>query len=174
MIRAKVAGNPTIWKDGGTNMKERLFLLALPALMALSSCTYLASGNAQPKGNFFKEAADAQQEIFGGQEKALEVRAKAPNRSAAGDMLEPVIGVQYRAAYDKGGQSKIAVRFVAAIASLDVNAQWTRELFDDTGTIDGSKGTFEVTKAYTQLNSNSTPITPAAFAALISSTVSPI
>ena len=149
-------------------MKKRLFLLALPALMALSSCTYLASGNAQPKGNFFKEAADAQQEIFGGQEKALQVRAKAPNRSAAADMLEPVIGVQYRAQYNKGTELapdyRIAVRFVAAIASLDVNAEWTRELFDASGAIDGTKATHTVTKAYSTLNSGGDPMTPATFA----------
>ena len=157
---------PVIWKDGGTNMNKKLLLIALPALMAMSSCTYLASGTVQ-NNNFFKEEASAKVDVFGDKQEALSLRANVPLRSASSDMLVPVIGVQYRAKYEKvenSGNWYVAVRFVAAIASLDVDAAWTRAVYNASGAIDGTEATQPITKAYTQLNSNNTPITPASFA----------
>ena len=144
-------------------MKKKLLLLALPALMALSSCTYLASGVAQPKGNFFKEEAAACEEVFG---RVEAVKLKNPNRSVSSDLAEPVIGVQYRAKYQNPGDPAyyVAVRFVAAIKSLDVNAAWTRSVYDPYGDIYGEERTIATTQAYTQLNSDGAPITPATFA----------
>lgn len=144
-------------------MKKRLLLLAIPALMALSSCTYLASGAAQPKGNFFKEEASAAEEVFG---KVEAVNFKNPNRSISSDLAEPVIGVQYRAKYQNDGDPNwyVAVRFVAAVKTLNVNASWTRSVYEPDGDILGSETSIPTTQAYTSLNSDDEPITPAVFA----------
>ena len=136
--------------------------------MALSSCTYLASGAAQTKGNFFKEEASACKDIFEDEGEFLELKKQSPFMSSAADLAEPVIGVQYRAKYNIGTELapdyRIAVRFIAAIKSLDVNATWTRSVYEPDGDIYGTEAPIATTKAYTSLNSNNEPITPEEFA----------
>ena len=135
-------------------MNKRLLLITLPVLMALSSCTYLASGTVQQKGDFFKEDAVAHSELFGGEEEGFELKAKQPFYSMTpgeGSLLEPKIGVQYRDTYNNGAQDCIAVRFVAAIANGNVNAEWTRAAYKANGDMTGTEETVEVTKAYTSV-----------------------
>ena len=130
--------------------------------MALSSCSALERTNIQPKDSFFKEEADACSELFGGNESAIEFKRMTPLRSAAGDMVEPKVGVQYRAKYQNPGDAAwyVAVRFVAEIKTLNVNVTWTRSVYQANGTRLGSETSYVTTKAYTSLNSNSTDITP--------------
>lgn len=145
-------------------MNKKLVLFVLPALMALSSCSAIGHTDAQPKGNFFKEEAGACVELFGGNEDAIEFKRMTPLRSAAGDMVEPRVGVQYRAKYNIGTELspdwRVAVRFVAEIKTLNVNVTWTRSVYQANGTRLGTETSTSTTKAYTSLNSNSTDITP--------------
>ena len=145
-------------------MNKKLLLLALPVLMAMSSCTYLASGTVQ-KADFFKEEASAKTDIFGGEEEAVALRKNEPFRSAESDMAEPIIGVQYRAAYEKNSTSYIAVRFVAAVKSLDVNAEWTRSVYEANGSRHGSEASYETTQAYTALSGMGETIYPSSYGA---------
>ena len=129
--------------------------------MALSSCTFLASGTAQLKGNFFKEDAAAHSELFGNEGKEVALKAKQPNYSmtpGSGALLEPKIGVQYRADYTKDAVHYCAVRFVAAIASLEVNAEWTRAAYKANGDMTGTEDTVTVTKAYASLIDDGDPV----------------
>lgn len=152
-------------------MKNKLLLIALPALMVLSSCARFNSTGNQQKDNLFKEEASACLDVFGGGEEISQLRRKEPLRSAAADMAEPIIGVQYRAVYeeDKDGdgtpEQYVAVRFIAAIKTLDVNVTWTRNIYKDDGTKYHDEATFPTTKAYTSLNSNSSPVLPSSFGA---------
>lgn len=145
-------------------MKKKLLLLALPALMAMSSCTYLQSATVQ--NDFFKEEASAKVELFGDEQEALPLMAKLPNRSAESDLAEPIIGVQYRTAYTEGGKSYIALRFVAAIKSLDANAEWTRTIYEANGSVHGEQNkAYPTTQAYTALSGMGETIYPSSYGA---------
>lgn len=132
--------------------------------MAMSSCTYLASGTVQ-KADFFKEEASAKTDIFGGEEEAVALRKNEPFRSAESDMAEPIIGVQYRAAYEKNSTSYIAVRFVAAVKSLDVNAEWTRSVYEANGSRHGAEASYATEQAYTALSGMGETIYPSSYGA---------
>ena len=84
-------------------MNKKLMLFVLPALMALSSCSAIGHTDAQSKDVLFKEEADACAELFGDNEDAIEFKRMTPLRSAAGDMVEPRVGVQYRTKYQNDG-----------------------------------------------------------------------
>ena len=152
-------------------MKNKLLLIALPALMVLSSCARFNSTGNQQKDNLFREEANACLDVFGGGEEISQLRRKEPLRSAAADMAEPIIGVQYRAVYEEDKdddgtpEQYVAVRFIAAIKTLDVNVTWTRNIYKDDGTKYRDEATFPTTKAYTSLNSNSSPVLPSSFGA---------
>ncbi len=139
--------------------------------MLLSSCAHSNSAANQQKDNFFKEEANACLDVFGGGEEISQLRRKNPLRSAAADLAEPIIGVQYRAMYeeDKDGngtpEQYVAVRFIAAIKTLDVNVTWTRNIYKDDGTKLHDEASFPTTKAYTSLNSNSSTVYPSSFGA---------
>ena len=146
---------------GGTNMNKKFMLFVLPALMALSSCAGLGH-DAQPEEVFFKEQVDACTEVFGNGQEVYEVKQKAPLRSAAEDMEQPRIGVQYRK-YEEvldSGEWFVAVRFVAEIKTLNVNATWTRNIYKNDGTELTTEASYATTKAYTSLISNGEDIEP--------------
>ena len=110
-------------------MNKKLLLIALPALMVMSSCTYLQSATVQPNGNFFKEDTVAHEEVFGElQPRQLGVPEDTPEDSPAWTKT-PKIGVQFQR-YEKvadSGEWYYAVRYVAAIANTDgMTATWTR------------------------------------------------
>lgn len=155
-MKAKASTKMAIVKDGGVNMKNKTFLLILPALMALSSCTYLSSGVAQPKGNLFKEDASAHSEVFDEESEAFEFRKQPFMKSSLDDFVEPKIGVQYGAKYNISETETpewcFAIRFVAAVGSLDVDATWTRTIYKDDGTKLGTTENRPTTQAYAVLN----------------------
>lgn len=131
--------------------------------MALSGCTYMEHATVAKDNGFFKEDALAHEELFDGEE-ISEIKLRSPLRSVAADMAEPLLGVQYSAKYENdvgSGNWFVAVRFLAAVKSLDVNATWTRTVYKDDGDVYGSKGATKniaTTKAYEYVNSESTPI----------------
>ena len=107
-------------------MKKKLLLIAIPALMVMSSCTYLESAT---KVDLFKEDTVAHEELFGkAQPKQLGVPEDTPADNPAWTST-PKVGVQFKK-YEKvvdSGEWYYAVRFVAAIKETDgMTATWTR------------------------------------------------
>ena len=131
-------------------MRKKLFLLVLPALMALSGCSGV---NVSPKANIMAEDTLAHEEIFG---EVAELKLKTP-RKAAGDptmfdRAQPAIGVQYQ----ENGEY-ISIRFVAAIDIgetniNDVTAVWKRTLYWSDNSVGKAEADFESEKAYVTLN----------------------
>ena len=139
-------------------MKKKILLFALPALLVLSSCANIPSVNNQL---VFKEDTEAHSEIFGGEETPFELKQMNPRRTMTpgeGSLLKPKIGVQFRAPYTVGANDYIAIRFVAAIASLDTKVEWTRAAYDASGNMHGTKETIETTKAYSSLIDDGEPV----------------
>ena len=137
-------------------------LAVLPALMVLSAC---AGVNAQAKANVMIEDTLAHEEIFGDFGTAIDLRVRRednvePQRDAADPYLQPKIGVQYRS-YTENNNNYLAVRFVAAIAALNVKAVWTRGASDGLNVNENylkPVGTQVVEKAYTSINSRGVPV----------------
>ena len=126
-------------------------LLALPILMVLSSCNNLSIINKDIDS--IKEDTSITNKIFGQEEESYALNNKAPKR-AVEDLVEPRIGVQFKE-YTEGGNNYYAVRYVAAIKSLDVTATWTRAVSSNTGTaLKGLESGISATKAYRTLNDN--------------------
>ena len=110
-------------------MNKKLLLIALPALMVMSSCTYLQSATVQPKDEFFKEDTVLNEELFGKLEpRQLGVPDVDPGADPSWTKA-PKVGVQFRK-YEKvadSGDWYFAVRYVAAIADTEgMIATWSR------------------------------------------------
>ena len=128
---------------------KRLMLLALPILMVLSSCNNVSINNKDI--DFIKEDTSITNKIFGQVKESYTLNNKAPKR-AVEDLVEPMIGVQFKS-YTEGGNNYYAVRYVAAIKSLDVTATWTRAVSSNTGSeLKGLESGISATKAYKTLN----------------------
>ena len=151
-------------------MKKKFLLAIIPALLAMSSCTYMQSATAI-KGNELLEDTLAHEELFDNVE--FEARSLLPKR-IVDDPVEhpdndPVIGVQ---SFVNGDY--VSFRFVAAVAFSNsnlgpTNASWTRTVskVTTTNTTTGAytltypKDTddYEVTKAYLSLSAAGEPYT---------------
>lgn len=145
---------------GNNYMKKHLLLISIPALLALSACN--GAIQQTQKDNLYKETTTTG-EIFGNVGTAYELKTKRNNliTTTPEDLLEPVIGVQYKAQDD----GKYAIRFIGAIASLNVKANWTRGLTQLDGNVSKSLKTVESDVAYTSLKDGpESSITPAEFA----------
>ena len=126
-------------------MKRKYFLAILPALLALSSCSF----GPKAKENIMLEDTTAHEELFGDVGDAIELRQLQPRR-AVEDLVAPKIGVQYRS-YDGGNY--YAVRYVAEVATLNVSAVWTRGVCKEAdGTVTKAMGEVETTTAYAHVN----------------------
>ena len=99
-------------------MKRNFLLSIIPALLILSSC---AGAAPKIKENILLEDTLAHEEVFGEATIAgsLGVRKTLNPES----VLKPKIGVQWKKSNDN---TKIDIRYVAAISSLDVKAEWYR------------------------------------------------
>ena len=146
-------------QNGGlTSMKKKFLLTVIPALMILSSCA-----GAGPKQEVIQlepemvEDTLAHEELFGqgGQAKKLTPR-NDPVVPSDPSLKTPLVGVQYK---DEETEGRYAIRYVAAIAALDVNAKWTRGICDKAGnqqqTADQKLVEVEVTTAYEAVSSDS-------------------
>ena len=127
-------------------MKKRIILTILPALMVLAGCSGV---NVQPKANVMLEDATACEEVFGEANFAGQLGIRKEANRDVNPLAVPQIGVQYKE--DEGGT--YAVRFVAAITSLNVTATWTRGItaFDNDGNPIKPNNSFATTKAYASL-----------------------
>ena len=106
-------------------MKKKLFLAILPALMVLSACVGVNPRQEVKQEPLCIEDTLAHEEVFGEAKVAgnLGVR-KTANPSG---VLEPKIGVQWKKSDNNNdANTKIDIRYVAAISSLDVKARWAR------------------------------------------------
>lgn len=98
-------------------MKRKFLLAIIPALLVLSSCGVKPASKASP----ILEDNLAHEEVFGDEiEEVRQLQVKKADRSTP---LQPKIGVQYKIDGDN-----ISLRYVAAISSLDVKANWYRGL----------------------------------------------
>ncbi len=126
-------------------------LLALPILMMISSYSNKSIINNKDI-NIIKEETAITNEIFGQEEQSCNLNKIRQPRYAKEDLVEPRIGVQFKS-YSEGGKSYYAVRYVAAIKSLDINASWTRAVSSNSGTeLKALEDDIEATKAYKTLN----------------------
>ena len=115
--------------------KRRLFLLLImPLLFVVSSCSNISLD----KGNkeIIKVDTSLHEELFGNDNNTvsydLDNNIRQPRRLAE-DLVEPPIGVQYLS-YKEDTKDYYAVRYVAAIKSLDIDARWTRAVSQKNGT----------------------------------------
>lgn len=127
-------------------MKNKLFLAFLPVALILSSCS------PAPKAvDVMKEDTTAHAEIFGEAESIDAPLMKNPARRSAEDYVVPQVGVQFHS-YTENNNSYYAVRFVARIASYDVDAKWTRAVSREDSNQIRAMSDYEATVAYTSIN----------------------
>ena len=154
------------------NMKKKLLLFALPALMVMSSCTYLESATVQNNFDYFKEDTVLNEGLFG-ELQPMRLGDPGDNPEAgSGFTSVPKIGVQYSGVYQadvKDGEGNptgekkncFAVRYVAAIEGLesgDVTAEWTRGVSDKSSNpVKPVAGGHYSTVEYTTLNDGNDP-----------------
>lgn len=119
-------------------MKKSLLLIALPALLVLSSCVNANGRTNKNNFNYFKEDTVAHEEFFGGSElapKRIGQPDEDPIQPGGQFTLTPKVGVQF-ASYTESAQTLYAVRYVAAVdlTSLDgITAEWTRGVSEKDG-----------------------------------------
>ena len=112
-------------------MKKKFLLTIIPALMVLSACAGTApKQEAIPQEPEFVEDTLAHEEVFGGNAQPIKLTSyRSPTVSEDPSLKNPVVGVQYK----DDGDGKFAIRYVAAIAALDVEATWVRSICDKYG-----------------------------------------
>ena len=154
-------------------MKKKLCLAILPAALMLSACSGITQNLENERKDAFTEDTLAHEELFGGNAHAFDLgqqKGLQPRKSIMEQRFEdpdpltqPTIGVQYAVEPD----GDYAIRYVAAIASLRVQATWTRDIAEVNGgrTKDGQSLQFPVNKAYDALSEagedgNEAPLLP--------------
>ena len=146
-------------------MRKKLLIIALPVLMAMSSCTYMGSAT---RVDLFKEDTLAHEEVFGGQ------AIQGPAIRKMGDVVDT--DTNYKVGYqihfdDKGNADDsddvISIRFIAAIKADYTLMRWTRGVTDSRGQqlktlsdhrydeIKGEDVYFDSKVVYTSLNNGS-------------------
>ena len=147
---------------GVKHMKRKVLLAIIPTLLALSACSGINQKARISNDDFYKEDTLAHEEFFGNEELEYSLTLKQPLR-AAEDIADPTIGVQFKN-YQKEYKGQLrdycAIRYVAAIASRHVKAEWIRGASMQDSRILKSKGVMESTVAYSSLNNGGTLITP--------------
>ena len=144
-------------QNGGlTSMKKKFLLTVIPALMILSSCA--GAGPKQEMVQLEPEMVEdtlAHEELFGQGGKAVKLTPYKDPDPSDPSLKKPVVGVQYKA----DGEGRCAVRYVAAIAALDVEATWTRGICNKNGvqqqTADDKFVNKVVTTAYDAVSADS-------------------
>lgn len=129
-------------------MKKKVLLALLPALLVLSAC----SAGPKKSADLFVEDTLAHEEIFGNVAKDLQVKKLGEEEEqprSVNSLTKPLVGVQYQPLTN----GYYAIRYVAAIAALDVDAVWTRNICESNGTRRKTEEShFPVEKAYTELS----------------------
>ena len=147
-------------------MKKKFLLAIIPALMAMSSCTYMQAGTkVQMNQNFLKEDTLAHEEIFNGSKLELinnNEDSELPLRAPEDIEDAPVIGVQYAEStknYKGEDRPVISFRYVAVIKSRHVKAEWSRAVSSQNGDALKAKAVKESTVAYSAINNGNEYIT---------------
>ena len=124
-------------------MRNKLFLLVLPALMALSGCSGVS---ASPKANLMAEDNLAHEEIFGAAVEAGELGLKKAAPRKLAELTSDFVKVGYQIAY-KTADDTLSIRFVAAVKDAGVTAFWHRGLAQPNGyegaNVEGSRWKFK-------------------------------
>ena len=118
-------------ENGGlTSMKSKFLITIIPALMVLSACSGagLKKEAVQLEPEFVEDTL-AHEEIFGEGGQAIKLNPYKDPDPSDPSLKKPVVGVQYK----DDGDGKFAIRYVAAIAALDVEAHWTRGICNKNG-----------------------------------------
>ena len=130
--------------------------MIIPALMVLSACA--GAGPKQEALQLEPEMVEdtiAHEELFGQGGRAVKLTPYKDPDPSDPSLKKPVVGVQYKEEDD----GKYAIRYVAAIAALDVDAHWTRSICNKNGeqqqTLDNKFVVKEVTTAYTAVSADS-------------------
>ena len=144
-------------------MKKSLLLIALPALLVLSSCNGVNGKVNKDNFEYFKEDTVAHEDFFGGSAlapKKLGNPEENPSSEPGQFTLTPKVGVQF-VSYTESAQTLYAVRYVAAVdlTSLDgITAEWTRGVSEKDGNqIKSLSGGHNSTVLYASLNNGGTP-----------------
>lgn len=145
-------------------MRNKLLLIALPALMVMSSCTYMEHAT---RVDLFKEDTVAHEEVFGGQA----IQGPAVQRMADVDS-DTDYKVGYQIHFDDKGNADdaddvISIRFIAAIKADYTVMRWTRGVASKNGgelkalsdhrydEVKGEDVYFDSKVVYTSLNNGS-------------------
>ena len=158
-------------------MNKKLFLIALPAMLVLSSCNGLSNQPAQKDVELFKEST-VNEEIFGAAEEAGDLGLKKFSPLKLSPLTSDFVKIGYQMKFDEGNDvqdgadsdDKVSIRFVAAIKDANVTAFWKRGLAQSNGYVgaspDGEHWKFkfeeaakESTKIYTSLNNGGDVLT---------------
>ena len=136
-------------------MKKKFLLAIIPALLAMSSCTYMQSATAV-KGNEFLEDTLAHEEIFG--DVKFEARSLQPKRLNDDPVEHPeaenfAIGVQSQSE----SANHISFRFVAAVRFTGselspTEAKWRRTVTAVDGTVAKTTSDIACSKAYKKIS----------------------
>ena len=139
--------------------KKRLILasiLGATALFAGATATTVIISNNSIKTqeavlDKIEESTLAEDDLFSNGLTSLVVNKEVKKRDFNQKIVSPRIGRQY--AYDSVNNT-VSIRFYAAITSLDVDAVWTRTLYNSDGTVNSalSTGTKKSTVAYSALS----------------------
>lgn len=139
--------------------KKRIIIasiLGATALIAGASAVTIITSNAikskEVESIKLEDSTLAEDELFGGELPSLIATKKVQKAQApSAELVSPVIGRQY--AYDDVNGT-VSIRFFAAITSLDVDAVWTRALYNADGSVNTAlaAGTKKSTVAYETLN----------------------
>lgn len=139
--------------------KKRLIIasiLGATALFAGATATTVIISNNSIKTqeavlDKIEESTLAEDDLFSNGLTSLVVNKEVKKRDFNQKIVSPRIGRQY--AYDSVNNT-VSIRFYAAITSLDVDAVWTRTLYNSDGTVNSalSTGTKKSTVAYSALS----------------------
>ncbi len=138
--------------------KKRIIIASILGATALiagaSAVTIITSSVVKSKeveSIKLEDSTLAEDELFGGELPSLIATKKVQKAQApSAELVSPVIGRQY--AYDDVNKT-VSIRFYAAITSLDVDAVWTRALYNADGSVNTAlaAGTKKSTVAYETL-----------------------
>ena len=145
-------------------MKKKHIIIAsivgASALIAGSAAVTIVLNNSNSKNKInyennelLNESTLAEDEIFSNGLPSIVVNGevkKSYNSANSEELLAPIIGRQYY--YDETA-GRVSIRFYAAITSMDVDAVWTRTLYNSDGSANPSLNNSKMTstKAYSRL-----------------------
>lgn len=145
-------------------MKKKYLIISLLGATAVTSLvggialSNLNNNSIEEKvaDDLFIESTDACDDVFGNGISSFAGGKVSYNKISETDeenaLYSPKLGVQMSAVNDDG---KISIRYTAAISSLNVDAVWTRTVYDQSGNVVRGTKNIAVTTAYRALSTTS-------------------